>query len=87
MDRYFIARQQHSKVKLAIPELYEIDKYSEQTKESQPLMKKADLCAKIAKSRGIKIKDIPEFISRHRLMGHSVEELSAMYPDMWKLKI
>lgn len=86
MDRYFIARQYHSKIKLTFPKTDEIEKFSERTKESQnePMERKAALCAKIARSRGVKTRDIPEFVARHKLMGRSLEELAALYPDMWK---
>jgi hypothetical protein len=86
MDRYFIARQQHSKIKLVIPNDADVEKYSEQQQDpvDYALEKKAELCERIAKSRGVKPGDVPEFVKRHRLMSRSIEELSVMYPGMWK---
>jgi len=86
MDRYFIARQQHAKIKLVIPDDQDVEKYSEQQQDpvEYALEKKAELCEKIAKSVGIKSGDIPEFVKRSKLMSRSIEELAIMYPSMWK---
>jgi hypothetical protein len=86
MDRYFIARQYHSKIKLTFPFRKFFNLIRLRTKESQnePLERKAEPCARIARSRGVKVRNIPEFVARHKLMGRSLEELAAMYPDLWE---